>query len=60
MIVEKSWREAAKVFGITRATDAKWLKRDDMQERPHRAHTLHTTLTTAQEASVLADRKSVV
>src|SRR5476649_763292 len=37
-------REAAKVFNITRATAAKWLKRDDVQDRSHRAHTLHTTL----------------
>ena len=38
-------REAAKVFNITRATAAKWLKRDDVQDRSHRAHTLHTTLS---------------
>jgi hypothetical protein len=31
-------REAAKVFNITRATAAKWLKRDDVQDRSHRAH----------------------
>ena len=29
--------EAAKVFNITRATAAKWLKRDDVQDRSHRA-----------------------
>jgi len=43
-------REAAKVFNISRATAAKWLKRDHVQDRSHRAHTLHTTLFTAQEA----------
>lgn len=52
-------REAAKVFGITRATAAKWLKRDDVQDRSHRAHTLHTTLSAAQEAIVLALRQSL-
>ena len=56
-------REAAKVFGITRATAAKWLKRDNVQDRSHRAHTLHTTLHTtlsaAQEAIVLALRQSL-
>ena len=52
-------RQAAKVFGITRATAAKWLKRDDVQDRSHRAHTLHTTLSMAQEAIVLALRQSL-
>ena len=52
-------REAAKVFGITRATAAKWLKRDDVQDRSHRAHTLHTTLSVPQEAIVLALRQSL-
>ena len=50
-------REAAKVFSITRATAAKWLKRDDVQDRSHRAHTLHTTLCTTQEAIVLSLRQ---
>lgn len=39
-----SSREAAKVFNITRATAQKWLGRDDVHDRSHRAHTLHTTL----------------
>jgi transposase len=52
-------REAAKVFNITRATAAKWLKRDDVNDRSHRAHTLHTTLSKAQEAVVLALRESL-
>jgi transposase len=30
-------REAARVFNISRATAAKWLKRDDVQDRLHRA-----------------------
>lgn len=52
-------RQAAKVFGVTRATAAKWLKRDDVQDRSHRAHTLHTTLSAVQEAIVLALRQSL-
>jgi hypothetical protein len=35
-----SEREAAKVFNITRAAAAKWINRDDVQDRSHRAHTL--------------------
>jgi transposase InsO family protein len=54
-----SSREAAKVFNITRATAQKWLGRDDVQDRSHRAHTLHTTLSQAQEAIVLALRQSL-
>jgi response regulator of citrate/malate metabolism len=38
-------RQAAKVFNIRRATARKWLKRVDVQDRSHRAHTLHTTLS---------------
>ena len=52
-------REAAKVFNISRATARKWLKREDVQDRSHRAHTLHTTLSAAQEAIVLALRQSL-
>jgi transposase len=52
-------REAAKVFNITRATAAKWLKREDVQDRSHRAHTLHTTLSSTQEAIVLSLRQSL-
>jgi transposase len=38
-------RQAAMVFNIARATAAKWLKRDDVQDRSHRAHTLQTTFS---------------
>lgn len=44
-------REAANVFNITRETAARWPKRDDVQDRSHRGHTLHTTLSTTQEAN---------
>ena len=52
-------REAAKVFDISRVTAAKWLKRDDVQDQSHRAHTLHTTLSAPQEANVLSLRQSL-
>jgi predicted XRE-type DNA-binding protein len=52
-------RQAAEVFNITRATAKKWLTRDDVQDRSHRAHTLHTTLSAAQETIVLALRQSL-
>jgi transposase len=52
-------RQAAKVFNITRATAAKWLKRDDVQDRSHRPHTLHTTLSATQEAIVLSLRQTL-
>ena len=51
-------RQAAKVFNISRATARKWLKREDVQDRSHRSHTLHTTLSAAQENIVLALRQS--
>jgi hypothetical protein len=54
-----SSRGAAKVFNVTRATAKKWLGRDDVQDRSHRAHTRHTTLSAVQEAIVLALRKSL-
>jgi transposase len=54
-----SEREAAKVFNISRATAAKWLKRDDVQDRSHRAHTLHITLSATQEAIVLSLRQTL-
>lgn len=52
-------RLAAKVFNISRATARKWLKRENVQDHSHRAHTLHTTLSAAQEAIVLTLRQSL-
>jgi len=52
-------RAAAKAFNITRATANKWLGRDDVQDRSHRAHTQHTTLTAAQEAIVVSLRETL-
>lgn len=47
------------MFSVTRATAAKWLGRDDVQDRSHRANTPHTTLTEAQEAVVLSLRETL-
>jgi len=54
-----SGREAVKVFNITRATAAKWCKRDDVLDRSHRAHTLHMTLNACREAIVLSLRQTL-
>ena len=47
------------MFNINKATAAKWLSRDDVQDRSHRARTLHTTLSAAQEAIVLSLRQTL-
>lgn len=52
-------REAAKASNITLATATKWLKRDDLQDRSHWVHTLHTTLSATQQANVLSLRQSL-
>jgi orotate phosphoribosyltransferase-like protein len=52
-------REAARAFNISRATAAMRLKRDDVQDRSHSAHTLHTKLSATQEAIVLSLRQSL-
>ena len=54
-----SSREAPKVLNIPRTTAQKWLGRRDLQDRSHRAHTLHTTLSQAEEAAVLPLRQSL-
>jgi transposase InsO family protein len=52
-------RQAATVFNISRATAAKWLRRDDTQDRSHRALTQKATLTPPQEAVVLSLRETL-
>lgn len=49
--------ELAKRYGITRLTVAKWRNRDQVSDCSHRPHRLHTTLTEAQEAVVVAVRE---
>ncbi|MFQ5492204.1 MAG: IS481 family transposase [Phycisphaerae bacterium] len=47
----------ARRYGVTAATIAKWRSRDQVQDRSHRPHTFHSTLTPAQEAIVVAVRE---
>jgi transposase len=49
--------ELAKRYNISRATAAKWKNRDDVQDRSHRPHKLHTTLSEGQEAIVAEIRR---
>ena len=47
----------ARRFGVTKATVAKWRRRDQVHDGSHRPHRLNTTLTEAQEAVVVAVRE---
>ena len=47
----------ARRFGATKATVAKWRRRDQVHDGSHRPHRLNTTLTEAQEAVVVAVRE---
>ncbi|MDR0716023.1 MAG: hypothetical protein LBF50_01230 [Azoarcus sp.] len=42
-----------KRHSVSKATIIKWHKREDVEDRSHRAHTLHTTLSAAQELIVV-------
>jgi transposase InsO family protein len=56
---ELSERVLAKKHGIARTTARKWKGRDSVEDASHRPHTLHTTLTPAQEAIVVYLRQSL-
>ena len=47
----------ARKYGLSRHTVAKWRKRADVYDGSHRPHTLHTTLTEAQEAVIVCVRQ---
>ena len=47
----------ARRYGVTKATVAKWRRRTHVEDGSHRPHRLHTTLTEAQEAVVVAVRE---
>jgi len=47
-----SERALAELYNISRLTARKWKNRPDEQDRSHRPHKLHTTLTQEQEAVV--------
>jgi transposase InsO family protein len=53
-------RELAKKYNVTRSTARKWKNRDDQQDRSHRPHKLHTTLTPEQEAIVCILRTTLL
>ena len=52
--------ELSDQYNITVATARKWKGRTDPQDRSHRPHTLHTTLTAAQEVLVVELRRMVL
>lgn len=52
--------ELADQYNITVATARKWKGRTDQQDRSHRPHTLHTTLTAAQEVLVVELRRMLL
>ena len=54
-----SSHELARRYGVTAPTVRKWRKRDSTADRSHRPHTLHTTLTPAQEAVAMAVRETL-
>ena len=46
-------------LGVTEDTIRRWKGRDSVDDRSHTAHRLQTTLTPAQEAVVIALRKTL-
>jgi transposase InsO family protein len=53
-------RALAQQYGLARATVQKWRRRKSVEDASHRPHTLHTTLTPAQEAIVVYLRQHVL
>ena len=49
--------ELAHAYNISRSTARKWRNRDDLLDRSHKAHQLHTTLSPAQELIVMEIRR---
>lgn len=47
-------------YNVTLATVRKWKEREDVEDRSHRPHKLHTTLTEAQEWIVVELRKMLL
>ena len=42
-------RELMQRYSVSKSTIIKWQRREDVEDRSHRAHTPHTTLPVAQE-----------
>ncbi|MEF3192667.1 MAG: IS481 family transposase, partial [Halothiobacillaceae bacterium] len=55
-----SQKALARKYNLTRDTVRKWRNREDTADRSHRPHTLHTTLSPAQEAIVVALRQTLL
>lgn len=55
-----SQRALASLYHVSRLTISKWQKRDSTEDASHRPHTMHTTLTKAQEIIVLALRTTLL
>ena len=52
--------ELARRYHLSKATVRKWRRREDGADRSHRPHHLHTTLSPAQEAVVVALRQTLL
>lgn len=53
-------RQLARKHGLARATVRKWRARTSVEDASHRPHTLHTTLSSAQEAIVVYLRQQLL
>ena len=53
-------RALARQYNLARATVQKWRRRDSVEDASHCPHTLHTTLTSAQEAIVVYLRQNLL
>ena len=56
---DKPVRELAREFGVSEDTIRRWRERETTEDRSHTAHRLQTTMTPAQEAVVVALRKTL-
>ena len=52
-------RELAEAYHLNRHTVAKWRQREGVEDASHRPQRLHATLSTAQEAVVVALRETL-
>ena len=55
-----SERNLAQQYNISRETVRKWKHRDSVEDRSHRPHVLHATLSSAEEAIVVELRKTLL
>jgi len=53
-------RELAEAYHLNRHTVAKWCQREGVEDASHRPQRLHATLSTAQEAVVVALRETLL